>query len=104
VDWDYNAWGNKYPSFDLDEVAPTRVAKILGVPVFYPGMILEGGAIDVNGAGALAYQRVLFIKQKSKSKSFARKRSNNACGITWAFAIFSGSRRNRRRRHGRPHR
>jgi len=53
VDWDYNAWGNKYPPFDLDEVAPTRVAKILDVPVFYPAMILEGGAIDVNSAGAL---------------------------------------------------
>jgi len=53
VDWDYNAWGNKYPPFDLDEVAPTRVAEILDVPVFYPGMILEGGAIDVNGAGSL---------------------------------------------------
>lgn len=53
VDWDYNAWGNKYPPFDLDEVAPTRVAKILDVPVFYPAMILEGGAIEVNGAGAL---------------------------------------------------
>jgi len=53
LDWNYNAWGNKYPPFDLDEVAPTRVAEILEVPVFYPGMILEGGAIDVNGAGAL---------------------------------------------------
>jgi len=53
VDWDYNAWGNKYPPFDLDEVAPTRIAEILEVPVFYPRMILEGGAIDVNGAGAL---------------------------------------------------
>ena len=53
VDWDYNAWGNKYPPFDLDEVAPTRIAQLLGVPVFYPRMILEGGAIDVNGAGAL---------------------------------------------------
>jgi agmatine deiminase len=53
VDWDYNAWGNKYPPFDLDEVAPTRVAEILEAPVFYPRMVLEGGAIDVNGAGAL---------------------------------------------------
>jgi agmatine deiminase len=53
VDWDYNAWGNKYPPFDLDEVVPTRVAEILKVPVFYPRMILEGGSIDVNGAGAL---------------------------------------------------
>ena len=53
VDWDYNAWGNKYPPFDLDEVVPARVAQILDLPVFYPHMILEGGSIDVNGAGAL---------------------------------------------------
>jgi agmatine deiminase len=53
ADWDYNAWGNKYPPFDLDEVVPTRVADILRVPVFYPRMILEGGSIEVNGAGAL---------------------------------------------------
>ncbi len=53
VDWDYNAWGNKYPPFDLDEVVPTRVAEILKLPVFYPRMILEGGAIDVNGVRAL---------------------------------------------------
>src|SRR5947199_7438008 len=53
VDWDYKVWGNKYPPFDLDEVVPTRLAQILNVPVFYPRMILEGGAIDVNGTGAL---------------------------------------------------
>lgn len=53
VDWDYNAWGNKYPPFDLDEVVPTRVGEILKAPVFYPRMILEGGSIEVNGAGAL---------------------------------------------------
>src|SRR5256714_14974469 len=53
VDWDYNAWGGKYPPCDLDEVVPTRVAEILDVPVFFPRMIFEGGSIDVNGAGAL---------------------------------------------------
>jgi agmatine deiminase len=53
VDWDYNAWGNKYPPFDLDEVVPTRVAELLKLPVFYPQMILEGGSIEVNGAGTL---------------------------------------------------
>src|SRR5260370_39447654 len=53
VDWDYNAWGNKYPPFDLDEVVPTRLAEILKLPVFCPQMILEGGSIDVNGSGAL---------------------------------------------------
>ncbi len=53
VDWDYNAWGGKYPPCDLDEVVPTRAAQFLDVPVFHPRMILEGGSIDVNGAGVL---------------------------------------------------
>jgi agmatine deiminase len=70
VDWNYNAWGNKYPPFDLDEVAPTRVAEILDVPVFYPGMILEGGAIDVNGAGALlTTESCLLNKNRNPSLS-----------------------------------
>ena len=53
VDWDYNAWGGKYPPCDLDEVVPTRIAEKLNLPVFYPRMILEGGSIEVNGTGAL---------------------------------------------------
>src|SRR5207247_9073479 len=53
VDWHYNASGNKYSSFDLDEAVPTRIAEILKAPVFYPRMILEGGSIEANGAGAL---------------------------------------------------
>ncbi len=53
VDWDYNAWGGKYPPCDLDEVVPTRIGVVLGLRVFYPKMILEGGSIEVNGAGAL---------------------------------------------------
>lgn len=53
VDWGHNAWGGKYPPFDLDDVVPTRVAETLGLPVYDGGMILEGGSIDVNGAGAL---------------------------------------------------
>src|SRR5438067_1840566 len=53
VDWDYNAWGGKYPPCNLDDAVPTGVAEKLGVPVFYPRMILEGGSIEVNGGGAL---------------------------------------------------
>ena len=71
VDWDYNAWGNKYPPFDLDEVAPTRVAEILDVPVFYPGIILEGGAIDVNGSGALLTTESCLLN-KNRNPSLSR--------------------------------
>ncbi|HKV76164.1 MAG TPA: agmatine deiminase family protein [Gemmatimonadales bacterium] len=53
VDWGYNAWGGKYPPFDDDDVIPTRIGAEYGVPVFHPGIIMEGGSIDVNGAGTL---------------------------------------------------
>lgn len=53
LDWGYNAWGCKYPPFDLDDDVPTRVAEALGLPVHYPGLVLEGGSIDVNGSGSL---------------------------------------------------
>lgn len=53
TDWEYNAWGGKYPPFDSDNRIPSRVARALGMRRFEPGVILEGGSIDVNGAGCL---------------------------------------------------
>ena len=53
IDWGYNAWGGKYPPYDLDDAVPRQMAEVLGVPRYEGGMILEGGAIEVNGAGLL---------------------------------------------------
>jgi agmatine deiminase len=53
VDWDYNAWGGKYPPFDLDDAVPRHVARLRGLPLHSPGIVMEGGSIEVNGAGTL---------------------------------------------------
>ncbi|HZN32299.1 MAG TPA: agmatine deiminase family protein, partial [Pirellulaceae bacterium] len=53
VDWEYNAWGGKYPPFDLDNQVPAKIAALQGRRRFSPGIILEGGAIDGNGAGTI---------------------------------------------------
>lgn len=53
IDWGYNAWGGKYPPYDLDDVIPTKVGAHFGIQTFHPGIVMEGGAIDVNGAGTL---------------------------------------------------
>ncbi len=53
VDWGYNAWGGKYPPFDLDDAVPQHVARLRGLPIFSPGIVMEGGSIDTNGCGAL---------------------------------------------------
>ncbi len=53
VDWGYNAWGGKYPPFDLDDNIPTLIAQQFDLPVIYPGIVMEGGSVDFNGKGTL---------------------------------------------------
>lgn len=53
VDWNYNAWGNKYPPYDLDDVIPTLIGKHFNIPVYNPGIVMEGGSVEFNGMGTL---------------------------------------------------
>jgi len=53
IDWGYNAWGGKYPPFDLDDVIPTLIAKHYNIPVYHPGIVMEGGSVEFNGKGTV---------------------------------------------------
>jgi agmatine deiminase len=53
VDWGFNAWGGKYPPYDDDDNVPTRIAEEYKLPVFYPKIVMEGGAVDFNGVGTV---------------------------------------------------
>jgi agmatine deiminase len=53
TDWAYNAWGDKYPPYDLDNLIPPLIGRALGLRRFERDMVLEGGSIDVNGRGLL---------------------------------------------------
>lgn len=48
--WKFDSWGAKYES-ELDDQAGSRIMDILNKPYFEPGIVLEGGAIEVNGQG-----------------------------------------------------
>ena len=51
LDFDYNAWGGKYPPFDRDRAVASQMADRLGLRRIARPMVLEGGSIDVNGEG-----------------------------------------------------
>ena len=53
LDWRFNSWGEKWGAYDLDDVVPKRLSERFGFEVIEPGIILEGGSIEVNGAGVL---------------------------------------------------
>ena len=53
VKWIFNAWGNKYEDLKPDNKAGEEIATSSGLTVIRPGIVLEGGSIDVNGDGSL---------------------------------------------------
>ena len=50
--WRFNAWA-KYDDWQRDAAVPPRVQRRMKLPMFESDMVLEGGSIDVNGAGML---------------------------------------------------
>jgi agmatine deiminase len=72
VDWRYNAWGGKYPPCDLDDDVPKHVAELLGLRLFSPAMILEGGSIEVNGAGTLLTTEACLLN-KNRNPELSQK-------------------------------
>lgn len=52
-DFVFNCWGGKYQPYDRDDRVPREIARRLGLPVRAHLMVLEGGSIEVNGAGTV---------------------------------------------------
>jgi agmatine deiminase len=53
LNWEYNAWGGKYPPFDKDQKIPSFISDYLGLEMYSPGIVMEGGAIETNGQGVI---------------------------------------------------
>src|ERR1700756_2898754 len=67
VDWGYNAWGDKYPPYDLDDVIPTKIAQRLNLPVYHPGIVMEGGSVDFNGKGTVLTTTACLLNKNRNS-------------------------------------
>lgn len=53
INWRYNAWGGKYPPWDLDDQVAPKVCRQLRIPCVAGGLCLEGGALEFDGGGRL---------------------------------------------------
>ena len=112
VDWGFNAWGGKYPPWDADDAVPTRIAEELKLPVFYPGIVMEGGAVDFNGAGTvmtttsclLNKNRNPHLRQGYGGQAREEAHREIPARLLRAEARRLARRRHRGRRHRRPHR
>jgi agmatine deiminase len=93
VDWGFNAWGGKFPPWDLDDAIPRRVAEALGMRRFEGGMILEGGAIEINGVGQLLTTEAVLLNPNRNphlSKNDMEQLLRHGLGVKEIFWLKSG--------------
>ncbi|MBL6829215.1 MAG: agmatine deiminase family protein [Puniceicoccaceae bacterium] len=61
TDWRYNAWGNKFPEQQKDDRATAWIAEQLGLCHYEFNQVLEGGAVESNGAGYILTTEVVLL-------------------------------------------
>jgi agmatine deiminase len=84
TDWEFNAWGRKYPRFALDNGIPRRIARALGLRRFERQLVLEGGSIDVNGTGCLLTTEACLLnpnRNPSRSRAEIERALRDALGV-----------------------
>ncbi len=72
VNWIFNAWGGKYKGLEQDTDIPDFMNKKMRIPCFAPGIVLEGGSIDVNGMGTLLTTEQCLLN-RNRNPSLSRK-------------------------------
>ena len=93
TDWEFNAWGGKFPPYDLDNAIPAKAAEALKMDRFTSKMVLEGGAIETNGKGVLVTtEAVLLNKNRNPgmSKADVEKELKSMLGVESIFWLKNG--------------
>ncbi len=93
VHWIFNAWGGKYKDLMKDTQIPFIISSRLQVNNFRPGIVLEGGSVDVNGEGTLLTTEQCLLnsnRNPNLSKSEIEKFLINYFGIDHIIWLKSG--------------
>jgi agmatine deiminase len=87
VRWNFNAWGGKYEDQFRDGAIPLQINRRLTLPLFEPGIIMEGGSFDTNGKGTLLTTRACLLNPNRNPTLSERQIENLLCEYLGAEKI-----------------
>jgi agmatine deiminase len=86
VQWQFNAWGNKYRDFAEDAGFATRVAQMADVRLYEASLVCEGGAIHTDGQGTLITTEQCLLNSNRNPKL-------SRAGVEEQLALATGAQR-----------
>ena len=94
TNWRFNAWA-KYDDWKRDAAIPATLARVLGLRAWAPGLVLEGGSIDVNGEGLLlTTEECLLSPVQARNPQLSRRQIEQALraylGVRWIIWLRNG--------------
>jgi agmatine deiminase len=92
-DWIFNGWGKKYRSYEDDDRVAKDMASLLKIPVFNHSVVLEGGSIEVNGAGTCLTTTQCLLNQNrnpNMSRGEIEQFLKNALGVSHLIWLAEG--------------
>lgn len=93
VHWIFNAWGRKYEDLIKDTQVPNIISQKLQLNNFRPGIVLEGGSVDVNGKGTLLTTELCLLNKNRNpqlSKDEVERYLANYFGVSKIIWLKSG--------------
>jgi len=72
-DFRFNGWGGKYEVRSLDDAVPGAISARFGIPAWSHELVLEGGSIEVDGAGTLLTTRQC-LENANRNAALGRER------------------------------
>jgi agmatine deiminase len=86
VQWQFNAWGNKYQPWNQDAQFATRAAKTSDVRIYDAPLVCEGGAIHTDGEGTLITTEQCLLNP-NRNPNLTRQQ------VEERLALYTGARR-----------
>ena len=93
IDWTFNAWGGKYAPWDRDDAVAARIASLCGVGRERPELVVEGGALEVDGDGTLLATEPTLLDPKRNpgiSRESLEKRLGELLGVRQVIWLGEG--------------
>lgn len=93
-DFLFNGWGHtdRYLQWHDDDAVAAKAALLVGAPTFLPvwrkrRMVLEGGAIEVNGRGTLLTTEECLLDERVQARNYGYKRDDYEAALKAFFGV-----------------